>query len=65
MSFLQNTDAFQQDPYLMERKRQAIAAEEARARMGAASAIAKVAQSNNTVAWVPKAGVWQLGHTRW
>jgi hypothetical protein len=57
MSFLQNTDAFQQDPYLMERKRQAIAAEEARARMGAASAIAKVAQSNNTVAWVPKAGV--------
>ena len=38
MSFLQNTDAFQQDPYLMERKRQAIAAEEARARMGAASA---------------------------
>jgi hypothetical protein len=60
-SFLQNTDAFQ-DPYQAQRKsalvaRQAMAAEEARARMGAASAVAKVAQSNNTVAWVPKAGV--------
>jgi hypothetical protein len=37
--------------------RQALAAEQARARMGAASAVAKVAQSNNTVAWVPKSGV--------
>jgi hypothetical protein len=60
-SFLQKTDAFQ-DERQTERKsafvaRQAIAAEQARARMGAATAIAKVAQNNSTVAWIPKSGV--------
>jgi hypothetical protein len=63
-SFLQNSAAFNDRAYREERKKHAMmvaghgmGAEQARARMGAASAVAKVAQQSNTVAWVPKAGI--------